>query len=173
MKYSGRDLILGALFLALALVLPVFFHAFGLGSTFLPMFYPIIICGFVVGFPVAAAVGVLAPIASSLLTGMPPLFPPVAPIMMAEGFVLASVPAILHQKCKVGILPSLIAAVAAERFVLLVAVVLSARWLSLPEGFLGFASLIRGIPGIVIIFVIVPPLVRQLESKIKSQPLMD
>jgi len=39
MKYSGQDLVLGGLFLSLALVVPFLFHAIGLGSAFLPMFF--------------------------------------------------------------------------------------------------------------------------------------
>jgi len=53
MKYSGPNLLLGGLFLSLALVVPILFHAIGLESAFLPMFFPIIIAGFLVAFPVA------------------------------------------------------------------------------------------------------------------------
>jgi len=60
MKYSGRDLLLDGLFLSLALVVPVLFHVIGLGSTFLSMFFPIIIIGFLVAFPVA--VGFISPL---------------------------------------------------------------------------------------------------------------
>lgn len=173
MKYSGRDFLLGSLLLALALILPVLFHAVGLGSAFLPMFYPIITAGFLVALPVAAAVGFLAPITSSLLTGMPPLFPPIALIMMVEGLVLTLIPALLHQKYKMKILPTLAVTIFAERLALLGAVVLSARWLSLPEGVLGLASLLRSLPGIVFIFLLIPPLVKKLEERIQSQPIME
>lgn len=173
MRYSGRDLILGSLLLALALIFPILFHAVGLGSAFLPMFYPIIIAGFLVALPVAATVGLLAPIASSILTGMPPLFPPIAFIMMVEGLVLAAIPAFLHQKHKIKIIPTLAATIVAERLLLLGAVVISARWLSLPEGVLGLASLAHSLPGIIFIFIIIPPLVKKLEKKIQRQPLME
>ncbi|MQY61317.1 ECF transporter S component [bacterium] len=173
MKYSGRDLLLGGLFLALALVLPFFFHAVGLGSVFLPMFYPIIIAGFLVAFPVAVVVGFISPLTSSLLTGMPPLFPPIAFIMMAEGVVLAGIPALLYQKSKIKVLPTLIITIFAERLVLLAAVVLSAKWLDLPEGVLGLASLLRGLPGIIIIFIIIPPLIKKLERKMRTMAIME
>lgn len=173
MKYSGRDLLLGALLLSLALILPILFHAVGLGSAFLPMFYPIITAGFLVALPVAAAVGFLAPLTSSLLTGMPPLFPPIAFIMMVEGLVLASIPALLHQKHGIKILPTLAVAIFVERMVLLGAVVFLARWLSLPEGVLGLTSLLHGLPGIILIFFLIPPLVKKLEERIRVQPLME
>ena len=173
MKYSGQDLLLGSLLLALALILPILFHAVGLGSAFLPMFYPILTAGFLIAWPVAAAVGFLAPLTSALLTGMPPLFPPIAPIMMMEGLVLTSLPYWLHQKHSLKIIPTMVVTVAAERAVLLAAVVLLAKWLELPEGVLGLVSVARGLPGIVIIFIIIPPLVKKLEQRIKHQWLLE
>jgi len=172
-KYSGQDFLLGSLLLALALILPILFHAVGLGSAFLPMFYPILTAGFLIAWPVAAAVGFLAPLTSALLTGMPPLFPPIAPIMMMEGLVLTSLPYWLHQKHSVKIIPTMVVTVAAERAVLLAAVVLLAKWLELPEGVLGLVSVARGLPGIVIIFIIIPPLVKKLEQRIKHQWLLE
>lgn len=165
MSYTGRDVLLGGLFVALAITLPILFHAIGLGSAFLPMFFPIILAGFLTELPVALCVGILSPITSSLLTGMPPLFPPVALIMMAEGFVLAGITSLLYRKLHLGLWPTLILAVFVERSVLLVAVILASKWLDLPEGVLGIASLIRSLPGIVLIFVIIPPLVVSLEKK--------
>jgi len=172
-KYSGQDFLLGSLLLALALILPILFHAVGLGSAFLPMFYPILTAGFLIAWPVAAAVGFLAPLTSALLTGMPPLFPPIAPIMMMEGLVLTSLPYWLHQKHSLKIIPTMVVTVAAERAVLLAAVVLLAKWLELPEGVLGLISVARGLPGIVIIFIIIPPLVKKLEQRIKHQWLLE
>jgi len=173
LKYSGQSLILGGLFLALALILPIFFHAFGLGSAALPMFYPIIVCAFLVEFPVSLTVGLLAPLTSSFLTGMPPLFPPIALVMMVEAFVLTSIPALLYQKHKMKVVPALVITILAERMVLLVMVVLLARWLSLPEGVLGFASVIHGMPGIVIILLVIPPLVKSLEKKIRVRHILE
>lgn len=159
--------------LALSVVLPMVFHAIGLGSAFLPMFYPIIIAGFLTALPIATTVGFIAPLTSAVLTGMPPFYPPIAFIMMFEGLVLASVPGILHRKLKVNIFFTLLATLLLERCVLLIAVLLVAGWLSLPEGVLGVASLIRGIPGIILILIIIPPLVKKLQEKIELQPSME
>jgi len=172
-KYSGRDLLLGGLFLVLALVIPVFFHAVGLGSAFLPMFFPIIIAGFLVALPVAVVVGLMAPITSSLLTGMPPIFPPTAFIMMVEGVVLAGVPALLYQKYKLNIWLTLLVTILADRLVLLGAVLLAAKWLELPQGVLGLASLIRGIPGIILIFIVIPSLVKKLQERMQNLAIME
>ncbi len=69
--------------LALAVVLPVFFHLFGLGPTFLPMHLPVLLVGALFGTGAGFVVGAVAPLASGVLTGMPPLVP-VAVLMTAE-----------------------------------------------------------------------------------------
>ena len=45
------------LFIAFGIVLPMMFHAIGLGSTFLPMHIPVLLSGFLLDAPIAAAVG--------------------------------------------------------------------------------------------------------------------
>ncbi len=165
--YNGRDLLLGGLFLALALTLPVLFHTAGLGSAFLPMFFPLLLAGFFTAPVVAAAVGFTAPLLSALLTGMPPFFPPIAFIMMLEGLVLGGGPAWLHQKLRWGVYPSLIVTLILDRLLLFGCVLLAAAWLNLPQGILGAASVVRGIPGIILILVIIPPLVKNLAGRLQ------
>jgi hypothetical protein len=164
-KYNGYDLLLGGLFMALALVFPVIFHAIGLGSAFLPMFYPIIAAGFLVALPVAMVVGVMSPLVSSLLTGMPPLFPPICLIMMCEGVVLTALPALLYQRLKTNARVTAIITMAIDRLVLLFLVIIFSLTLKLPEGVLSAAVLIKGIPGTILILVLIPPLVKQMEAK--------
>ncbi len=173
MSYSFRGLLVGAMLLALALVIPAIFHAINLGSSFLPMFYPILAAGFLTELPVALAVGFLSPLLSSFLTGMPPLFPPIAFIMMAEGLFLAGLPALLHQKKKLKIWPSLFLTLLVDRAVLLVAVLITAKWLSLPEKVLGLASVVHGLPGIIILLTIFPPLIKELQKRLALFPLAE
>lgn len=72
-----------SLCLALGVLLPQLFHAIpNAGSIFLPIHMPVLICGFLSGWPFGLACGLLAPILSSLLTGMPPA--PVLPGMVCE-----------------------------------------------------------------------------------------
>ena len=56
------------MFVAIAIVLPIFFHMTGLGSTFLPMHIPVLIAGFIVGPVYGLAVGVVSPLLSGLIT---------------------------------------------------------------------------------------------------------
>jgi len=173
MKYSGRDVLLGGLLIALAIVLPVLFHALNLGSAFLPMFLPIIMAGYLLALPVALSVGILSPLVSALLTGMPPFFPPVAPMMMAEGLVLAGIPALLYRRYKWNLYLTLITTLCVDRAVALGLVVLASMWLDIPEGAMGVSMILRGIPGVILIIVAIPPLVRLLEAKTRSALVLD
>ena len=173
MRHSGRDLILGGMLLALAVVLPIAFHAAGLGSAFLPMFFPMILAGFLTAPPVAMAVGLLSPLTSALLTGMPPFFPPTAFIMMAEGIVLAGIPAFLRGKKGLPIFPVLLVTLLGDRLVLLAAVILISHLLELPAGVLGTAAVIHGLPGMALILAVLPSMVKALELRIKRMPIME
>lgn len=71
-----KRLILSALFLALALVLPFLTGQIPeVGSMLCPMHIPALLCGFFCGWPWGLAVGAIAPVLRSLLFSMPPMFP--------------------------------------------------------------------------------------------------
>jgi hypothetical protein len=166
-KYTGYDLLLGGLFMALALVFPIIFHAIGLGSAFLPMFFPILAAGFLIALPAAMVVGVVSPLVSALLTGMPPFFPPMVFIMMAEGLALTLVPALLYRRLKINAWISAATAMLVDRLVLLAAILLISRLLELPEGALTAASLLKGLPGTILLPLVIPPLVKKMETTIR------
>lgn len=63
-----REILVGALFAALGVIVPVLFHLVGLGRVFLPMHLPILAAGFFVSPIVAAATGFVTPWVSSFLT---------------------------------------------------------------------------------------------------------
>ena len=77
MNQSVRKLTISAMFLAVGIILPMAFHSFGpnAGATFLPMHLPVLLCGFLCGPAYGAFIGVLTPLLSSFLTGMPVLVP--------------------------------------------------------------------------------------------------
>ena len=83
----ARDLVLAALFLALAFVLPMITgHVPQVGNMLCPMHFPVLLAGFVLGGPWGLALGFLAPLLRSVLFGMPPLYP----IAIAMAFELAT-----------------------------------------------------------------------------------
>lgn len=70
---SVKKITLCAINIALCVVLPVAFHAFGpVSSVLSPMHIPVLLCGLVCGWPYGAFCGVVGPLLSSVVTGMPP-----------------------------------------------------------------------------------------------------
>ncbi|MDK2811559.1 MAG: hypothetical protein PWR27_2268, partial [Petroclostridium sp.] len=113
---SVKEMVLSGLFIAMGLLLPMIFHAFGMGSTFLPMHIPVLLAGFVVSMPYAIAVGVVTPILSSLLTGMPPMFP-VLPYMVFELAAYGAVASLLYRRLKLNVYISLVGSMIVGRIV--------------------------------------------------------
>ncbi|WP_125153988.1 ECF transporter S component [Clostridium rectalis] len=73
---NTKSLVKASLFLALGLIVPYIFHISGIpGQIFLPMHIPVLLCGFIVGKREGLIVGFITPVISSLLTGMPPIYP--------------------------------------------------------------------------------------------------
>ncbi len=69
-------LVLAAMFLALALVLPFLTGQIPqIGNMLCPMHIPILLCAFICGVRYALPIGMIAPILRFLLFGMPPLMP--------------------------------------------------------------------------------------------------
>lgn len=69
-----KKITFGAMFLALSLLLPQVFHFIGMqqaGSVFLPMHIPVFLGGMILGPLYGMFLGVLAPLTSCVLTGMP------------------------------------------------------------------------------------------------------
>ncbi len=78
-----KRMTLAAVCAAMCVVLPIAFHGIpNAGSVFLPMHIPVLICGMLCAWPYGLAVGLLGPLLSSILTGMPPAA--VLPAMMVE-----------------------------------------------------------------------------------------
>ena len=86
-RSAARDLVLAALFLALAFVLPMITgHVPQIGNMLCPMHFPVLLAGFVLGGPWGLALGFAAPLLRSVLFGMPPMYP----IAIAMAFELAT-----------------------------------------------------------------------------------
>lgn len=76
MNTKIRKLSFSAMFLALALLLPFLTGQIPqVGNALCPMHIPVLLCGFICGWPFGFAVGALAPLIRFFLFSMPPLFP--------------------------------------------------------------------------------------------------
>ncbi|MBP3684498.1 MAG: ECF transporter S component [Oscillospiraceae bacterium] len=82
-RSSIRNMTMAAVCVALCVVLPIAFHSIpDAGSVFLPMHIPVLICGMICGWPYGLLCGLMGPLVSSALTGMPPIA--FLPAMMVE-----------------------------------------------------------------------------------------
>ena len=67
-----KRICIGAVCIALCYILPLAFHAFGAGSALSPMHIPVLLCGLICGGGYGFFCGIVGPILSSVLSGMPP-----------------------------------------------------------------------------------------------------
>lgn len=82
-RNSIKNMTMSAVCVALCVVLPIAFHSIpDAGSVFLPMHIPVLICGMICGWPYGFLCGLMGPLVSSALTGMPPIA--FLPAMMVE-----------------------------------------------------------------------------------------
>ncbi|HRX57677.1 MAG TPA: ECF transporter S component [Eubacteriales bacterium] len=163
-----KRLVLAALCLALGVVLPIAFHSVAnAGSIFLPMHIPVLLCGIICGWPYGLACGVLAPILSSLLTGMPPMA--YVPSMVCELAVYGFASGLIKQFVKTGkpLLDIYIALISAMLLGRITFGVLNALIFKAGEYSLAVwttAAFVTALPGIIIQIIIIPILVLALQK---------
>ena len=157
-------MVLAALCLALAYVMPFLTGQIPeIGSMLCPMHIPVLLCGFICGWPWGLAVGLIAPLFRSFTIGMPPLYP-TALCMSLELAVYGAVSGWMHRRLprkKPYIYLSLLIAMLAGRLVWGGAMFLC---LGLNGGQFTMAAFLAGavvnaIPGIIAQIVLIPVLV--------------
>lgn len=160
MIQKTRMMTLGALFMALGVLVPVLFHFVGLGPMFLPMFWPLAVGGFFLPISFAVLVGIITPLISTLTTGMPP--PPILYKMMLELGCLMGGVRCLFVFTRWGTLWIVLGGLGFAIAAGLLGAALLAPVLGLPPKLYAIASLIEGIPGIAAILVFVPSIVARI-----------
>lgn len=165
--------ILAAMFLALALVLPLLTGQLQqLGNALCPMHIPVILCGFFCGPWYALVIGFIAPLLRFLIFGMPPIMP----TGIAMCFELATyglVTALLYKylpKKKPYIYVSLIGAMLAGRIIWGAARVVLYGLGKSEFGWAAFMSgaFLNAVPGIILQIVLIPILVMALKKYTKE-----
>lgn len=170
---SIKKMTLASVCAALCVVLPIAFHAIpDAGSVFLPMHIPVLICGMICGWPYGALCGLMGPLLSSVITGMPPVA--YLPAMMVECGTYGIVSGLMLKwvrsgKTYVDLYAALIVAMIAGRVVSGIAKALIftpglalSAWIT--------SSFVTALPGIAIQLVFLPTVVYTL-MKAKVIPL--
>lgn len=170
-----RRLSTAALLMAAAVLLPQLFHLVGgpaAGSIFLPMHLPVFLAGIFIGPYYAAAVGLLSPLLSFLMTGMPPAA--LLPFMMVELTCYGLISGFLSRKGFHTLL-CLISAQIGGRLVE-AAVLFAAAALfhvNVSPAAMVFAATVTGLPGIAIQLVLIPAavvLLRKVDHFDRANP---
>ena len=162
-------MVLAALFLALAYVLPFLTGQIPeIGAMLCPMHLPILLCGFVCGPIWGAVVGVVAPLFRSLTLGMPPLFP-TAVCMAVELTAYGAVAGIMHRllpRKKLYVYVSLLAAMIVGRILWGVAmyVLLGMSGEEFTVSAFLAGAVTGAIPGIIVQIILVPVLVMLVDT---------
>ena len=167
-----KKLVTAALCLALCLVLPFLTaNNMALGNMLSLMHIPVLLCGLVCGWPYGLVTGLMGPMLSSIITGMPPAA--MLPSMMVECATYGLVTGLAMRFVRTR------SAVADLYISMVLAMILGrtvaglAKALIFTPGTAPFAwvttSLVAGIPGIVIQLALIPYLV-QLLMKTKFLP---
>lgn len=161
----AKRLVLAAACTALCVVLPIAFHAIpNAGQVILPMHIPVLLCGLICSWPYGFLCGLLGPLLSSLITGMPPAA--MLPSMMIECATYGCTAGLMlkwvhtkHTYLDLYICQSV--AMVAGRVI----AGLAKAWILAP-GTPAFAwvttSLVAGIPGIVLQLALLPTIVYAL-----------
>lgn len=166
---SAKRTTLCAVCIALCYVLPIAFHAVGLGSVLSPMHIPVLLCGLICGGGAGLLCGLIGPVLSSLLSGMPPVLMLVRmiPELCIYGLVGGAVMKRLHTGSNAkDVYISMIVAMIAGR---IVGGIATAVFFMVTSGVysvgLWFTSyFIESVPAIAIHLVLVPILVFSLQK---------
>lgn len=163
----AKKITYSALYIALGIMVPLAFHLFGLGPSFLPMHIPVLLSGFHLGPAAGLMCGLITPVLSHLAIGMPPLSPPMLPLMMVELPVYGFTAGLLYKTYGLNIWISLIASMILGRLGAgLTGWLLSGLFhLAIPPQAYLLGSLLIGLPGIVLQLLLVPVFVRLLKGR--------
>lgn len=167
-KFSTKNIALSGLFIALGIVLPFLTGQIpNIGRMLLPMHIPVLLCGFVCGWPFGLIVGFVTPLLRSVMFGMPPLFP-TAVAMSFELIAYGLTAGLFYKYSKkntlstyITLLLSMICGRIVWGIVSLVLYGLSGTaftWQMFAAG-----AFINAIPGIILQIVIIPPIIIALK----------
>ena len=169
-----RNVIAAAMCTALSVVLPMAFHTIpNAGSILLPMHIPVLLCGFLCSWKLGLLCGVLGPVLSSALTGMPSaaILPSMACELAVYGLVTGALfPRVRTRSRAANIYICLIAAMLCGRAVngALNALIFQAGSYSM-QAWLA-ASFTTALPGIIVQLALIPALLLVLERAWAAAP---
>ena len=165
-----QKMVLSAFFLAMALALPFLTGQIPqIGSMLSPMHIPVLLCGFICGWPAGLSVGFIAPLLRFMLFGMPPIFP-TGVAMAFELAAYGAISGVVFSKAKYSIpmvYATLISAMIGGRFVWGTVRFLMAKLFGINFTLSMFISgaFISALPGIILQLILIPLIVAAVERQ--------
>lgn len=166
-KASTKRLTAGALMLAFGIILPQLFHLTGIpqaGEVFLPMHIPVLLAGFVIGGDYGFIIGMLTPLISHFVTGMPGT--PRLPFMIGELAIYGLVSGLLYHNAglknkKLGGLITLVASMLAGRLFYAAMLFAAAGIFNIKCGgaIAAVTATVKGVYGIGLQLLVIPPII--------------
>lgn len=166
-KTTTKRMTAGAIMLAFGIILPQLFHLTGIpqaGEVFLPMHIPVLLTGFVIGGDYGFAIGVLTPLISHFITGMPGA--PRLPFMMGELAIYGLVSGLLFHNArmnekKFGGVATLIISMVCGRLFYAAMLFVAASFLNVNCGgaIAAVTATVKGVYGIGLQLLVIPPIV--------------
>ena len=165
---TTKKLVCSGALLAVALVLPLLLaQVKGLGIALCPMHLPVMLCGFVCGWPWGLAVGLVAPLLRFLIFGMPDFITALGMTfeLAGYGFMTGLLYKALPKKFWL-LYPELVAAMVSGRALLALAKVVIFGVQGKPFTFSMFwtASVLTAVPGMICQLVLLPVAVYALKK---------
>ncbi len=176
MTSNIRRIIYDGVLIAVGIVFALLVHEIGglkLGQILLPMHYSVILAGLLLGPWDGFAVGILTPLLSGVLVGMPPLMPPIAIFMAFEMATYGIIVGYLNKR-KVNIYINLIIAMLAGRIIYSLSYYIIGYMVGIHlRPLLAIAiSFLSGIIGVILQLVIIPLLYYTIKSRITTRNAM-
>jgi hypothetical protein len=165
------NLLIAVVFSALGIAVPVLFHALGLGSMFLPMYLPLAVGAFLLNRANALMLGFFTPLFSAVLTGMPPFYPPVVFMMMLQLPLFCFTISLLTHRYTKSVILSLAAAVLLDRLLLVALFYVVYPLFSIDPRIITLYDLVKSLPGVVLMFVVVPLAVPRCAALLRKHSL--
>lgn len=169
-KGNVQRMVEAALCVAIGVALPQAFHGIAeAGVIFLPMHIPVLLCGLLCGWSWGLACGVMTPVLSSLIFGMPPVA--YLPGMVLELAVYGLMAGLLYRKLKLNLYVSLILSMLLGRVVsgLMNSIIFLTGGNEYSFAIFFNTLFVKGLPGIIIQIILIPILVMALQKANLSQ----
>lgn len=166
-----KKITFGGLMLAFAVLIPQMFHLTGNiqnGQMFLPMHMPVLLSGLILGPYFGTVIGILSPIMSTTMTGMPTFAR--LPFMIIELAAYGFFSGLLYKgfrlcKHKLGLIIVLVLSMLIGRLVYAASLFIASELLQIPCGGIMAAvtATVNGLVGIAIQLTLIPIIVIALE----------